>query len=193
MVFAELPPSAAWQHRDARDGFEVVFVHATDDGHRIEGHTCAVEDGVAWVIEYRIVVDANWTTRSAHILRRSATGRSETRLDADRAGEWQVDGQRAAHLAGCLDVDLESSVLTNALPIHRLRPTAGESGAAPAAYVRAADVIVERLEQRYERIEDDNGLERYAYSAPRFGYTGILGYDASGLLLDYPGIARRVA
>jgi uncharacterized protein len=193
MAFAQLPPSAAWQHRDVRDGFEVVFLHDVDDGHRIEGHTCAVEGGEAWVIEYRIVVDASWRTRSAHLRRHSAAGPHEVLLEVDGAGEWLVDGRPAEQLRGCLDVDLESSVLTNAFPVHRLRLAVGASAEAPAAYVRAADLVVGRLEQRYVRLEDDGPLERYAYSAPQFAYTGTLRYESSGLLLDYPGIARRRA
>jgi hypothetical protein len=84
-------------------------------------------------------------------------------------------------------------VLTNTLPVHRLRLAVGTSAEAPAAYVRATDLAINRLEQRYERIEDDGTLERYAYSAPQFAYTGTLAYDSSGLLLDYPGIACRTA
>src|SRR5215217_6549606 len=39
MPFDAPPPFAAWQHRDARDGFEAVFIHPDDDGYRIEGDT----------------------------------------------------------------------------------------------------------------------------------------------------------
>lgn len=41
MAFAIPPQFAAWRHRDARDGFEVVFLHADDDGYRLDGHTAA--------------------------------------------------------------------------------------------------------------------------------------------------------
>jgi uncharacterized protein len=61
----------------------------------------------------------------------------------------------------------------------------------PAAYVRALGFAVERLEQRYIRIEDDGNHQRFDYTAPVFGYEGRLVYDASGLVLDYPGIAIR--
>jgi len=32
----------------------------------------------------------------------------------------------------------------------------------------------------------------YLQAAPAFGFTCTLGYDESGLVLDYPGIAVRV-
>jgi hypothetical protein len=32
MVFAPVPATAAWQHRDARNGFEVVYFQPFDEG-----------------------------------------------------------------------------------------------------------------------------------------------------------------
>jgi hypothetical protein len=50
---------------------------------------------------------------------------------------------------------------------------------------------VVRLEQSYRRVDDDAGRQRYDYASPAFGFTSQLVYDESGLVLDYPGIARR--
>ncbi len=193
MAFQELPPFAAWRHRDGREGFEVVFLHSCPEGHRFEGHTAAVEDGEAWAVRYSIITDANWVTRSARVVGRSATGRRELRLDGDGAGAWQIDGAPVPEVAGCLDVDLESSSFTNAFPVHRLGLEIGQKAEAPAAYVRALDLTVERLEQRYARTDDGSMGQRYDYVARRFAYTGRLDYDAHGLVLDYPGIADRAA
>jgi hypothetical protein len=192
MGFRQLPPSAAWRHRDSRDGFEVVFARSDAGGHHLEGTTTATEDGDAWAVHYAVAVDLAWRTRSAVVLGWSAGGRRELRLESDGHGAWLVNGTPAPALAGCLDVDLESSVVTNTLPVHRLRLEVGERAAAPAAYVRALDLGVERLEQRYLRSDDEAGNTVFAYEAPRFDYAGRLAYDASGLLLDYPGIAERV-
>ena len=91
-------------------------------------------------------------------------------------------------------MDLESSSLTNAFPVHRLGLGVGAEADAPAAYVRALDLSVERLEQRYVRLEDDGSRrERYRYTAPAFGFECQLLYDEYGLVLDYPGIAVRAA
>jgi uncharacterized protein len=47
-------------------------------------------------------------------------GVRSTVLEADGHGQWKVDGEAAPQLDGCLDVDLEASAFTNALPVHRL-------------------------------------------------------------------------
>jgi uncharacterized protein len=193
MAFSDLPRFAAWHHRDAREGFEAVFLRSSGDGFRLEGHTVAVEDEEAWAVEYAISVDAGWVTRGATVIGRSAAGRREVAIESDGAGRWRIDGERAAHLDGCLDVDLESSSATNALPVHRLDLAVGERAEAPAAYVRALDLSVERLEQRYLRLDDEVLRQRYDYSAPRFEFRAQLVYDESGLVIDYPGIAVRAA
>jgi uncharacterized protein len=191
MPFVAPPAAAAWQHRDARSGFEVAFFQLLDDGCRIAGSTTAVEDGAAWIVDYEILVDAGWTTRSARISGRSASGSRAAALEADGAGNWRVNGTPAPQLDGCLDVDLESSVVTNALPVHRMGLGIGRRAAAPAAYVRAPHLTVERLEQTYGRLPDVGPYQRYDYAAPVFEFACQLGYDESGFLLDYPGIAVR--
>jgi hypothetical protein len=50
--------------------------------------------------------------------------------------------------------------MTNTLPVHRLDLPAGAQVAAPAAYVRALDLTVERLEQTYSRIADHGAHHR---------------------------------
>ncbi len=191
--FSDPPRIAAWQHRDARNGFEVVFLHVDDDGYRIDGHTAAVEDGQAWAVEYVITLDLDWLTKSALVHGRSATGRHELMLEADGAGGWKANGAPLPDLDGCLDVDLEASSFTNAFPVHRLELEVGREAEAPAAYVRALDLSVERLEQRYAREANDGDRQRYHYTSPAFEFETELVYDEAGLVIDYPGIAVRAA
>jgi hypothetical protein len=79
------------------------------------------------------------------------------------------------------------------LPVNRLGLDLGDQADAPAAYVRALDLRVERLEQQYIRLPDDSDRSRYDYRAPRFDFACVLVYDEFGLVRDYPGIAVRVS
>jgi uncharacterized protein len=190
----ELPPLAVWRHLGAREGFEVVFLSREGDGHRLDGHVTAVEEGEAWGVGYTMTLDGGWATRSAVVAGRSGSGAYEVRLEGDGNGAWRLDGKPAPHLEGCLDVDLEASACTNAFPVKRLGLSAGEASDAPAAYIRAVVPDVDRLEQHYRRLDDnDPGRSRYDYDSPGFDFRAILTYDEFGLVLDYPGIAERVA
>jgi uncharacterized protein len=190
---ADIPPTAAWRHLGARAGFEVLFLRRETDGYYVEGYSTAVEEGEAWSIRYGLTLDQRWTTRSAHVVGRSAEGAHEVRLEGDGRGEWRVDGRPVAQLTGCLDVDLEASAFTNTLPVRRLELEVGEQADAPAVYVRATDLRVERLEQRYARLEEEGRHARYDYASPAFAYRDELVYDEFGLVLAYPGLAVRVA
>jgi len=190
-MFTELPPRAAWRHKDARDGFATVFFRRSG-GYELEGYTAAVELGEAWFVQYAIRVDTRWRTTSARVRGRSRLGEHEVRISGDGTGHWHVDGVPASELDGCLDVDLESSACTNAAPVHRLGLSIGARAVAPAVYVRALDLRVERLEQEYLRIADDGARRRFDYRSPGFDFACELVYDAAGLVLEYPGIATRV-
>jgi hypothetical protein len=186
------PQCLAWRHVEARDGFEVAFVRIDDRSITVRGHTAAVERGNAWTVHYDITLDRAWRTRTAYITGESTAGVASTALVSDGDGTWIVDGSHAGELDGALDIDLESSALTNAFPVHRLRLRAGSRGEAPAAFVRASDLRVERLEQTYLFNGRDDDRNRYGYSAPAFDFEAELTYDASSFVVDYPGLAVRV-
>jgi hypothetical protein len=189
--FADPPPWAAWAHQDARAGFEVVYFQPVSGGQRITGCTTAVEDGQPWIVDYEIHVDAGWRTRHATISSRRSSGTHKLTLDTAGDGRWRVNGRPAPNLDGCWDVDLESSAMTNALPVHRLGLEQGEKAAAPSVYVRAGTLSLDRLEQSYSRTEDRAGKQRYDYTAPAFDFGCELVFDEFGLVLAYPGIAVR--
>lgn len=193
MSFSPPPATAAWSHRDARTGFEVVYFAPLAHGYRIEGCTTAVDDGHTWCVAYDITVGPDWRTHRAEVTGRDIAGRRTVLLESDAAGHWRVNGEPAPHLDGCLDVDLESSAMTNTFPVHRTALPIGGRAAAPAAYVRARDLSVDRLEQEYLRAPDRGPARCFDYSAPVFDFSCRLAYDASGLVLDYPGIASRAA
>ncbi|MDR2988141.1 MAG: putative glycolipid-binding domain-containing protein [Nocardiopsaceae bacterium] len=191
MPFRAPPAAACWQHREARAGFEVAYFQELEDGWRIDGTTAAIEDTQPWVVTYSIDLDSAWATRRARITTRTGRGPHQTLLESDGAGLWHIDGDPASHLDGCMDIDLESSAMTNALPVHRLQLSADARADAPAAYVRASSLAVERLEQTYIRVADEAAHQRYDYAAPAFDFTACLVYADDGLVLDYPGIAVR--
>jgi hypothetical protein len=185
VVFVDLPRFAAWRFVDAVDGFEVVYPQRG----MLRGHTSAIENGRPYAVRYEITLDDRWRTREAYVASDTVAGPRETVLRSDGAGRWTVDGDYAPRLDGLIDVDLEASACTNTLPIHRLTLPIGEAVDAPAAYVRALDLSVSRLDQTYRRRDD----RRYDYTSEGSGFRAVLEYDPAGLIVDYPGIAVRFA
>lgn len=189
MRLAPPPPSAAWTHRGARAGFEIAFFRNGSGGTLVTGRTTADEAGALWSVGYAIEVDGAWVTRTvrATALIDGADRTVELQRNAD--GRWTVDGRHRPELDGCVDVDFESSAVTNTLPIHRIDFVPGRAVEVPAAFVRA-DLTVQRLEQSYVPIDTAVG-PRFRYYSATFHFACELRYDAAGLVLDYPGIAVR--
>jgi len=183
----QLPQSASWTHVGVRAGFEVLFAGAGT----LRGHTTGREGTSSWSVGYDITVDGNWRTRAVEATNLTELGARRIHLERDSAGRWLVNGLDRPDLDGCDDVDLESSAATNTLPVHRIDLAVGEAVDVASAYIRADDLTVERLDQRYTltNVRDD-GFTVF-YEAPRFGFDCALEFDATGLTVDYPGIARR--
>ena len=192
MEFAPPPGSAAWQHIGDRAGSEVAFFAPLYGGYRIEGTTTAAAHGRAWTIDYAIRLDATWTTKVAEIRERSETGVRALVLEQTTPGHWTVDGVPNRRLDGCLDVELESSVLTGALPVHRQRLPIGRAEHAPAAFVGTPGLSVRRLDRVFTRIGGDRARQVVDYAAPAVGAQARLTYDANGLLVAHPTVAVRV-
>jgi hypothetical protein len=173
-----MPSPTAFRHLGVRDGFEVAWVLPTG---KLRGGSTFIEDGAGHHIAYEVTLAPDGSTRDATI--RSL---DRTVVLARARGTWTVDDVERSDLADCPDIDLESSAVTNALPIARLSLAVGESGRALAAWVRA-DLKIQRLEQTYTRLDE----RRYDYVSHYDGFRAVLEYGDDGLVLDYPGIAAR--
>jgi hypothetical protein len=136
-----------------------------------------------------ITCDSEWRTRRCRI--RGYIGAAPVRLNLarDPAGEWTVDGARAATLSGCHDVDLGFSPATNLLPIRRLGLSVGASAPVRAAWVRFPEITTEVLEQVYTRVAP----ERYLYESAGGVFRRELTVDALGFVLLYPDFWRAEA
>jgi uncharacterized protein len=175
----------AWRHVDDREGFEVLV----EGQWRFTGQTTGARGALLWALRYEIELNGGWATRSGAVYGLT----QQVQVEADGAGGWLVDGEPRPDLDGCLDLDLEVSACTNALPVRRLALAVGERAEAPAAWVRVPHLRVERLEQTYVRLPDEDGRSRYEYEAPGLGFGCVIVFDADGLTHDYPGIGVRVA
>jgi hypothetical protein len=164
----------------ATTSLERFVMSQSATGQRLSGLILRLHDGVPYEVRYQIEVDHSWITRQVEI---ELDNGGRRRLAMIRAVEakWQLDGQPAPALDGCLDVDLEWSPSTNTLPIRRLADTLGGEQAVKAAWVRLPSLRVEPLEQTYQPI----GPRRYLYRAGTFEVE--IEVDDESLVTNYAG------
>ena len=133
---------------------------------------------------YEIEARGDWVTRR---LRIEVAGVGTLELRHDGKGTWS-GARNAADLDGVLDCDLAFSPLTNLMPVRRHglheQPGAAE---VDVAWISLPDLAVHRERQRYEHLAPG----RVRFSSGDF--TADLELDADGLVVVYPGLARRLA
>lgn len=139
-------------------------------------------------VDYDIECSANWHTREVLISMEHGIRSERLNLTCDTQLQWRRDGVRVAALDGCEDVDLNVTPSTNTLPIRRLGLVIGERREVTAAWIRFPQLIIEPLEQVYERIGD----RLYRYSSSGGAFTAELIVDQFGLIMNYPPAWERV-
>src|SRR3954451_21613812 len=135
---------------------------------------------------YEIVCDRDWIFRTLRL--EDATGERAIELESNGNGDWIVDGVPRTDLDGCIDIDLSATPFTNSLPIRRLDLGIDDEADLVMAYVDFEELTVLPDEQRYTRLDED----LYRYESLDSDFTRDLTVDASGFVIEYPGLFERV-
>jgi hypothetical protein len=182
------PSVLFWRKLDS-PGHDSCRFFKLADGYRLRGAAVFLESGLVCHLQYDVIADAAFRTRSACVA--GFVGKTSVELRIQTSGDqrWEVDGKHDSRIDGCLDVDLGFTPATNLLPLRRLALRVGQEAEAPAAYLEFPAMQFSVLSQRYKRLS----RTAYAYEAPRFGYRGILRVSAIGAVVQYPGLFELVA
>jgi len=184
---------AMWTPWNGR-GLEHLRLRVGESGIEADGVVIGEEDGIAFRARYVIRCDLEWRTRE--VIVDPLDGRNSLHLRSDGKGNWSDDsGQSIPEQAGCLDVDLSATPFTNTLPIRRLDLREEDSSEIDVVYVDVPDMRLDTSRQRYTCLKRnaDGGLYRYEDEGLFRGFAADLPVDADGLVLDYPGIFRRMS
>jgi hypothetical protein len=172
-------------------GLERVIVTASAAGYQADGQLIMAEDELV-TVRYQLRCDAGWRFTGLYLSVTGAVGRRALAVSADGAGTWTVDGQPRPDLAGCTDIDINCTPLTNTLPIRRIAWSPGDAHDLAVAYVSVPELEVRAVRQRYTLLDTDerDGGARYRYESGSF--RSDVRVDRDGWVTDYPGIWHRV-
>jgi uncharacterized protein len=160
---------------------EAAEVRLADDRLEATGTQLGAEPR-PYRVDYELTTGAGWVTERVRL---KSGDRS---LDLQRAedGGWTANGEPRPDLADALDCDIQSSPLTNAMPILR-------EGGGPADFVMAwisvPDLEVHASPQRYEPLDDG----RVRFVSLDSDFTAELELDEDRLVTRYPRLAERVS
>lgn len=102
-------------------------------------------------------------------------------ITADAAHTWFVNDEERPEIAGCIDIDLNFSPVTNTLPIRRLNLAVGQNAKVRSAWLRFPDFELKPLEQTYTRTDETH----YRYESAS-GFMRDLEVNEFGFVTEYP-------
>lgn len=141
-------------------------------------------------LTYRLAWDESWRLREAELVVATERSTESLSLRTDGRGRWRDgEGRAIADLDGCLDVDIWPTPFTNSFPVRREPMTVGERRQFRVAWVFAPDLTARPQPQAYTRLADRLYLFE---SLDGSGFSAELPVDEDGIVLDYPGLFRRV-
>jgi hypothetical protein len=175
---------------------ESVRLLVTEDRLRASGRAIVSgENGVEpYSASFELTVNAAGVV--SRLLLRSSTAEEERQVSLNRSedGVWLVDhgdGAERTEFDGALDVDVERLALFNALPVRRLglHRSPGKYDL-PVVFVTLPGLATRLVRQSYTTVTvgERSSVVRYASGS----FSADLTFDADGLVLDYPGLSRRL-
>lgn len=174
-------------------GLEHLRLRHSDAGASGDGWLISTVEGRPYRFHYIVTCDAQWRVRELRIATPDQPV-TPLHLCTDGSGNWTTDaGDPIPALTGCTDVDFRATPFTNTLPIRRLHLEVGASAEIRVVYVDVPDLRVTAVRQRYTCLTQSEEGARYRYeSLDGSGFTAELPTDTDGLMIDYPGLFRRV-
>jgi hypothetical protein len=156
-------------------------------------------------LDYELETEQGFVTARLGVTSRGEGWRRALDLRRDRKTGWSIDadehgvvdlppaGGDTATLADALDCDLGLSPLTNMMPI--LRHGLIKSGGPiefTMAWVAVPALAVQADRQRYRHVGSAADHHVVRYEAVDGSFAADIAVDADSVVIDYPGIARRL-
>jgi uncharacterized protein len=147
-------------------------------------------DPAPYRLDYSLVAEVDFVTTGLRVETRGEGFHETLDLWRSEEGHWTANGEELQELEGALDCDLALSPLTNSMPVlrHGLLQDTG-SVELVMAWVSVPDLGVHVSRQRYTGL--GGGMIRFDSLDDSF--TAEIAFDEDGLVVDYPGIARRLS
>ncbi len=173
-------------------GLEHLYLRLSEEGPAADGLVIGLEEDRPFRVAYEIRCDSQWRVREMRV-RVPGSEWPSVDLLADGEGSWTTRaGDSVPGLKGCVEVDISATPFTNTLPIRRLELGPGKSAELVVAYLDVPQLRVGPERQRYGCLEASANGGIYRFETIPGGFTADIPVDSDGLVVDYPGLFRRV-
>jgi hypothetical protein len=183
--------AVVWESLDG-PGVEHLRLSQSAAGLVASGVVNSMRPQYAFRLHYVVSAGPDWRVNEI-TLNLAAPTTSELHLHCDEQLHWRHhDGEPVPELDGCAIVDISATPFTNTLAIRRGDLEPGQSRQFDVAYFAVPELRFSRVRQRYTCLERGPSGGRYRYEGLGSGFSAELRVDADGLVIDYPGLFRRL-
>ena len=176
----------------ASGGYETAWAEVADAVLRARGRAVGTVPEPYWV-SYELDTSDGFVTRRLRVTVETAQRTRSLDLRHDGRGGWTADGERLSGFEDAVDCDLGLCPLTNSMPVlrHGLHRGPGERRFL-MAWVSVPALTVRPSWQTYTHLgASGHGGARVRYASGSF--SSDVEFDADGYVVDYPGLAARLA
>jgi hypothetical protein len=177
--------SIIWRRLD-HPGHEYARLSPTESRQHLAGSAIFLHDHKPCRLDYSLDCDSRWHTMAGKIDGWVGNKVVEIDISVDAGQRWRLNGMEFSEVAGCIDLDLNFSPVTNLLPIRRLALDVGQEAQVRAAWLRFPSFKLEALEQIYRR----TGTSTYRYESAGGKFIADLKVDELGFVTHYPDFWR---
>lgn len=169
-------------------GIEHLSSYEQDGELVVTGVVTGITREQPFAIQYDIAITQDWKVSWFGLQSLGGDGK-HLRLVSDLSGHWfDKDGKHISAFDDCMDIDISLTPFTNTLPIRRLSLEKEVRTAISVIYIRLPEFELQQVEQYYTLLSPD----RYLYEQPAADFSAELPVDVEGLVLDYPGLFKRL-
>jgi uncharacterized protein len=173
-------------------GLEHLHLLQQDGNVLVDSVIVGVSNRMPFRLHYEITCDSNWKVKELGLTLLSGSGKS-IKIQTDGQGHWSTKtGDPVSSLEGCIDIDISATPFTNTLPIRRLALSPGQSAELLVAYVSIPEMELTSDRQRYTCLKSYAHGALYRYESMDSDFSAELPVDSDGLVIDYPGLFKRV-
>lgn len=170
-----------WRRLDS-PGHESARIFLEDDDWHLHGTAIFLYNADACRLNYQIICDSRWHTRSARVDGWVGSNSIESSVVVTPDRRWFLNDTECPQVEGAVDVDLNFSPSTNLLPVRRLELSPGEEKEVRAAWLRFPGFELEPLTQLYRRVNQN----RYRYESAGGQFVRDLTVNEDGFVTNYP-------
>jgi len=152
--------SIVWEWPERRR-LEHLQLWTFEEGIKAEGLIVVDSEKGPIRFRYSVVLKLDWQSLGCHVIVPTKSTQKSISLACDEVGGWMVDQKGRADLTDCVAFDLLDSPFPKTGLVKFLQLEAGDSKTIRVAVLDNRRLIVTPVDQRWERLPDHEGEQRY--------------------------------